>query len=175
LSGPPLTPAQTSFNGDAHGSLGEEGFDAEDHFESLETEGLDLLDEDLHQDETRSTGFVGYSSEVQWLRAVALAQTDKAHADWTGSTAQRQGPYAPSSETVSSFSFWADCDDVSVDYYVDPYDLPQPDIAEHLLQCYMSKVHDSFPILPRKAFEDQTRMYFTALRNGNAPRLSPKW
>lgn len=39
----------------------------------------------------------------------------------------------------------------------------------------MLKVHDSFPILPRKEFTDQTRVYFASLRNGNAPRLNPKW
>jgi hypothetical protein len=64
---------------------------------------------------------------------------------------------------------------VDVDFFVDPYDLPQLETAEHLLNCYMSKVHDSFPILPRKTFEDQFRKYFKALANGNAPRLSPKW
>jgi hypothetical protein len=39
----------------------------------------------------------------------------------------------------------------------------------------MSKVHDSFPILPRREFTEQTRVYFGSLRNGNAPRLNPKW
>jgi hypothetical protein len=39
----------------------------------------------------------------------------------------------------------------------------------------MLKVHDSFPILPRKAFEDQTRVCFRALRNGNPLHLSPNW
>jgi hypothetical protein len=64
---------------------------------------------------------------------------------------------------------------VDVDFFVDPYDLPSQDIAERLLGYYMSKVHDSFPILPRKIFEDQFRTYFTAFANGNAPRLSPRW
>jgi hypothetical protein len=72
-------------------------------------------------------------------------------------------------------SFWTDSKDVDIDFFVNPYDLPQLEVAERLLGCYMSKVHNSFPILPRKTFEDQFRKCFTALANGNAPHLSPKW
>jgi hypothetical protein len=78
-------------------------------------------------------------------------------------------------EQISSYSFWTDSENVDIDFFVDPDDWPQLDIAERLLSCYMSKVHDSFPILPRKTLEDQFRKYFTALVNGNASRLSPKW
>ncbi|KAF1829453.1 hypothetical protein BDW02DRAFT_509885 [Decorospora gaudefroyi] len=175
LSEPQQTLTPSTLNGDTYGSQVSVDASDIDRFEHLETEALDLLDEDLHRDGARSTGFVGKSSEVQWLRAVALSQTDRIDGDWIGSTTQRRGSYAAGSEPVSSFSFWADCDDVNIDFYVDPNELPQPAMAESLVQCYMLKVHDSFPILPRKPFENQTRVYFTALRNGNAPRLSPKW
>jgi hypothetical protein len=146
-----------------------------EYFERHETEALDLLDEDLHsKDKARSTGFIGKSSEVQWLRAVILAQHERTDTEWPRSEPQRRPSVAPGSEQISSFSFWTDCDDVSVNFYVDPYELPQPDFAEHLIRCYMLRVHDSFPILPRN-FEEQTRVYFTALRAGNAPRLNLKW
>lgn len=141
----------------------------------LDTDSLDLLDEDLHiSDRARATGFVGRNSEVQWLRAAALAQNDRPDDELGG---QRRGSFAPglTNEQISSYSFWSDAENVDIDFFVDPYDLPQLEIAERLLACYMSKVHDSFPILPRKTFEDQFRKYFAALSNGNAPRLSPKW
>lgn len=44
-----------------------------------------------------------------------------------------------------------------------------------VVQCYMSKVHDSFPILPSREFAEQARVYFGALQSGNAPSLNPKW
>lgn len=147
-----------------------------DHQDELDTKSLDLLDENLHvNDRARATGFVGKNSEVQWLRAAALAQPEKT--DEEPNVFQRRGSYAPGhgNEQISSYSFWADNENVDIDAFVDPYDLPQVDIAERLLGCYMSKVHDSFPILPRKTFEDQFRKYFAALASGNAPRLSPKW
>ena len=154
-----------------------------------------MLDEDLHRDEPRSTGFVGQSSEIQWLRTIADAQADTTDGDWIGLVPQHRGSDTPASGPVSSVSFWTDYDDVSVDFEVDPYELPHTEIAEHLVQCYMLKVHfkhphveiicetctyfshnlESFPVLPRMAFEDQIRVYFTALRSGNAARLNPKW
>ncbi|KAA8619196.1 fungal specific transcription factor domain containing protein [Pyrenophora tritici-repentis] len=170
------TPTPSNLEVDTQSSQGSVDVGNADFFERHETEGLDLLDEDLHsRDEARATGFVGKSSEIQWLRTVALAQGERIDGDWPGAVPQRQHAYASGSDQVSSFSFWVDSDDVSIDFYVNAYELPQPELAEHLVQCYMLKVHDSFPILPRKAFGDQTRAYFAALRSGNAPRLNPKW
>lgn len=146
-----------------------------DHQIALDTDSLDLLDEDLHiSDRARATGFVGKNSVLQWLRAAALAQTDRPEEE---ANCERRGSTAPSppNEQIGSYSFWSDTDSVDIDFFVDPYDLPQLETAERLLDCYMSRVHDSFPILPRKTFEDQFRKYFAALSNGNAPRLSPKW
>ncbi|KNG50064.1 fungal specific transcription factor domain-containing protein [Stemphylium lycopersici] len=171
-----LTPTPSNPEVDAHISQGSADVSGIDYLEHLETEALDLLDEDLHtRDEARSIGFVGKSSEIQWLRAVALAQAERADMNWDGSSLSRRPSYVPIREPVSSFSFWADREDVSVDFYVDPHAMPPPEVAEHLVQCYMLKVHASFPILSRKEFTDQTRIYFGSLRNGNAPHLNPKW
>ena len=98
-----------------------------EYFEHHETEALDLLDEDLHsKDKARSTGFIGKSSEVQWLRAVILAQHERTDTEWPGSEPQRRPSVAPGSEQISSFSFWADCDDVSVNFYVTHTNCPNP-------------------------------------------------
>lgn len=161
---------------DANGSQEVRELGVLDHQNELDTESLDLLDEDLHiNDRVRATGFVGKNSEVQWLRAVALAQSERTEEE--AGSFQRGGSYAPDigNEQISLYSFWADSESVEIDFFVDPYELPPLKTAERLLGCYMSKVHDSFPILPRETFEDQFRKYFTALQNGNAPQLSPKW
>ncbi|KAJ4353103.1 hypothetical protein N0V95_003637 [Ascochyta clinopodiicola] len=162
---------------DANGS--QEGYELGvwDHQDELDMESLDLLDEDLHiDDRTRATGFVGRNSEVQWLRAVAMAHSERSGEEASGAF-WRTVSHAPGigNEQVSSYSFWTDSQSVESDFLVNPYEMPPIEVAERLLACYMSKVHDSFPILPRKTFEDQFRKYFTALQNGNAPHLSPKW
>lgn len=157
---------------DSMDSVDQRGSD--DHAE-LDTRSLDLLDEDLHHEGARATGFIGKNSEIQWLRTVAITQSDRGD-DTSLVIASRRGSLAfPMGDQVSSFSYWADSEHVDVDFLVDAYDFPQTEVAERLLQFYMSRVHDSFPILPRKTFEDQFRMYFTAVQNGKAPRLSPKW
>ncbi|KAF9698111.1 hypothetical protein EKO04_003483 [Ascochyta lentis] len=148
-----------------------------DRQDELEMESSNLLDEDLHiNDRTRATGFVGRNSEVQWLRTVALAQSERTHQEASGGF-WRRGSYVPGigNEQISSYTFWTDSESVESNFFVDPYELPPLEVAERLLGCYMSKVHDSFPILPRKTFEDQFCKYFTAFKNGNAPNLSPKW
>lgn len=136
-----LTPTPSNSDVDAQSSHGNVELGSIDYLEHLETEALDLLDEDLHsKDEARSTGFVGKSSEVQWLRAVALARTERTDGSWDSSGLPRRPSYATSSEPVSSFSFWTDCDDVNIDFYVDPHEMPQPHIAEHLCKSWVNSI-----------------------------------
>lgn len=147
-----------------------------DDIDQPERHSVDMLDENLHQnDHARATGFVGKSSEIQWLRTVASLHPKRVDGDIDGVPPAPSSEHVQGTEQVNSFSFWLDAEDVDVDVFVDPYDLPRLEIAERLVQCYMLKVHNSFPILPRKSFEDQFRVYYRALQNGNAPRLSPKW
>lgn len=76
---------------------------------------------------------------------------------------------------VSAVTYYLDHQSIELEFQVDPYGIPTKDVAEQLLSAYMEKVHNSFPILPRKLFEGQCRKYFEALRFGNAPRLNTKW
>jgi hypothetical protein len=144
-----------------------------DHTDELDAGSSTHFDENLHVDEcTRAIGFIGKNSEIQWLRVVATAQTERAGEEYNGIFRMRD---SFARNPVSSFSFWTDEESVEIDFHVDPDELPPQNTAEQLLSCYMAKVHDSFPILPRKIFEDQVRKYFTAIQNGNAPHLNPKW
>ncbi|KAF2116608.1 fungal-specific transcription factor domain-containing protein [Lophiotrema nucula] len=152
---------------------------------ALSVGAVDLLEEDLLRDErARATGFVGKNSEVQWLRSI-VQQLDRAdesaretleQSTFFGTIPSRRGAYSFGSlEQVTSFTFYLDSEHVDLDFYIDPYELPPPDTLERLLNCYMATVHDAFPILPRRPFEDNIRKYLLALRNGSAPQLSPKW
>lgn len=143
--------------------------------EPLDAGSMDLLDEDLLKDDrVRATGFVGKNSELQWLRTIML-QLERG--DESPNVSDRRGSSygVENIEQVSTFNFYLNSESVDLDYVIDPYELPTPETAERLLQCYMATVHDSFPILPRKKFEEDFRKYFRAVRVGTAPRLSPKW
>lgn len=141
--------------------------------ERLNTDALDLVDENLHEtDQARATGFVGPNSEVQWLRSFLLSERGDSEA---APFDRGSSVNTANNEQVSTVTFYLDSKNTDLEFYVDPYELPTADVAEQLLNIYMEKVHDTFPILPQKLFQDQCRKYFEALRRGSAPRLSAKW
>jgi hypothetical protein len=136
------------------------------------TELLDLLDENLHENErSRATGFVGQTSDVQWLRSFLVLERIDGDVTSEGGSPFR----ATHNEQVSAVTYYLDHESIRIEGQVDPYDFPAVDVVEQLLSTYMEKVHDSFPILPRKLFENQCRNYFDSLRHGSAPRLNIKW
>jgi hypothetical protein len=141
-------------------------------YNELDTESLDFLDEDLHTDgHVRAMGFIGKSSEVQWLRAAATAHTHRV--DKTGRPYIRKDSSATENQQASSFNFWSDNESVDMDFYLDPYEMPDPEKAKLLVSIYMARVHPTFPIIDPETLEDQLREHFEAVRSGNLLR-SPK-
>lgn len=114
---------------------------------------------------------MGQNSEVQWLSSVQRQTEDieKEPLD------QPYGPPGSSAEAISARSsalherrnyasehgrrvstryitdstFYLDSDELKFDIIVDPYEDPEPDIAERLFSCYMDTVHPSFPLVSR--------------------------
>ncbi|KAE8837832.1 hypothetical protein PTNB73_04160 [Pyrenophora teres f. teres] len=170
-----------------------------DHGEAFVTasvgsnEDLDFLDEDLMRNrEARETGYIGQNSEVQWLRSVQR-QAERGNTDPHG---QRYGPPGASlgainerSEAlherrqnsmpgsmhhVTDATFYLDSDDIEIDIAVDPYEMPNSDIAEKLFNCYIDTVHGTFPLMPAN-FEDQFSRYIQSIRNQHPYHVPPKW
>jgi hypothetical protein len=48
---------------------------------------------------------------------------------------------------ITDSSFYLDSDNIEVDIVVDPYELPEPNTAERLLDFYFETVHPSFPLV----------------------------
>ncbi|CAG5179628.1 uncharacterized protein ALTATR162_LOCUS9381 [Alternaria atra] len=176
---PPPSPPPMSSERSREGHVEDE--DGEAHGEAHVTasvgsnEDLDHLDEDLMRDhESRATGYVGLNSEVQWLRS-AQRQTEDTGAEPYG---QPHGPPGSTRDAASERSdalhdrrddiqehsrqgsmrymndttFYLDSDDIETDIFVDPYEDPDPDIAEKLFNCYFETVHPSFPLTGALAF-----------------------
>ena len=133
-------------------------------------EGLDYLDEDLTKtSESRETGYVGHNSEIRWLRSVKL-QAEHAGAE---PRIPRYGPPGSGPEAIiarsdalrerrihakqtlqegsmqhtTDSSFYLDSSNIDIDVVVDPYEVPDPETAEHLFNCYLETVHSSFPLV----------------------------
>ena len=115
---------------------------------------------------------MGKNSEVQWLRT--LLYPERLH-DGSMHGLRASSATSRDSDQVSLVTFYLDADNTDLDSVVDAHELPTSKTAQRLLATYMENVHDSFPILPKKLFEDQVRKYFEGEKKGVAPRLNLKW
>jgi hypothetical protein len=148
------------------------------------------LDEDLLQSrETRATGFVGANSSMQWMRSLKTqmgspnttrnVSGQAYHAPRVSNeptSRQADGSIKPADILrVSDSTFYLDRNDLRLDdVVVDPYELPGPEVAERLFDCYMRTVHASFPILPY-AFEQQFRKYNDSVKRGRPHQVPDEW
>ncbi|PVH90555.1 hypothetical protein DM02DRAFT_711542, partial [Periconia macrospinosa] len=178
-------------------SPGLQGRDGEDKVSADvgSSEELDIVDEDLLQDEdSRAAGFVGKSSELQWLRRL---RRDVEHHEAAPSRAS--GPYGPPGTgteassrrlealrqrqhsdlrthvPLSSSTFYVDDRGVEIDYTVYPFELPPMDVAQGLIKGYMDTVQDSFPILSRSSFMEAFHELYASVEHGAPHSMPDKW
>lgn len=156
---------------------------------------MDILQEDVLQTEaSRATGFVGKSSEVQWMRRL---QQDTEGPDEAAS--HLEGPYGPPGDSAeaarqrteawtqrqqqdssaraqtNASTFYLDSNDTEVNRTVNPFELPPRDTAQMLLDGYMATVQDSFPVLSETVFRHQIDHYYTSMLQGTPSTVSHKW
>ncbi|KAF2703841.1 hypothetical protein K504DRAFT_507750 [Pleomassaria siparia CBS 279.74] len=156
-------------------------------------EDLDLLDEDLLRSrESRETGFVGQNSEIQWLRSLQRQMgnpgdepldmpygppgksTEAKNKRISAMHERRKSTKQGNIQHVADSSFYLDSDSLEVETMLDPYELPDPDMAERLFGCYMETVHAWFPILP-DSFEDQFYRYVDSMKRQQRYQVPEKW
>ena len=158
-------------------------------------ENTDVMDEDInHNPTSRATGFLGRTSEIQWMRrldteaeqaAIARSKDDgpfgppenspeAANQRERARSIRRDKLGSPSREATTS-SFYLDDEIADLDFVVDPDELPPFDVAERLLNCYLSHVQDSFPILVKKSFVRHFYRYYASVGRNRPETLAPKW
>lgn len=130
------TPGQSSEPMGTMGS-GEEEVDAE----VGSTGSLDAINVDTDRDETRATGHMGKSSAVAWAKRTAEAcQQD----DIVGK---------PPTDFILATYHTEDADIEEFDMSnLNPYEWPDPKLADGLVQSYFDQVHGLFPILDKTNF-----------------------
>ncbi|KAL9600563.1 MAG: hypothetical protein Q9219_003109 [cf. Caloplaca sp. 3 TL-2023] len=149
-------------------------------------ESLDCINEDFNTSAaSRSTGFMGKSSDVRWMEGL-LHETDAGNDhDEEGVPQMKFGPGLDQiyedgvkdpkkTHLLSESSYY--CDDVPPlihggDGDVQAYQLPPRNIADILLTYYMDTVHPVFPILGKTTFLKQ---YQAIYANPNL-NPGPKW
>ena len=136
---------------------------------------MDSIQENLHADlRARRIGYTGVSSAMRWLEQVADMRIHRSVHELQ--TLGERTFQSPDAKRSGPFCYWADAEgEVALDTHVDPYELPPYEVAKELLDCYMTNIHDTFPILSRRNFERQFCKYYAALKIGTPPTLSAKW
>lgn len=155
-------------------------------------EDIDNMDEDLMRTEqSRATGYMGKNTEAQWFRKLhheadapeqglegpfgPPGDSIRAHDERMDAMRQRHNNHPVPQMDINSCSFYLDEEPLSIDFVVDPHELPPFPLAERLLKCFMSTVHASFPFLSHKTFTSQFYHYYSSVARGTPYRLPQKW
>lgn len=75
---------------------------------------------------------------------------------------------------IADSSYFLDDAELAIDFTVSLLEEPPLEIAERLVQCYMTTIHKAFPILS-EGFEDQFKTYCSTRRKGQVAELKPRF
>jgi hypothetical protein len=117
----------------------------------------------------KETGYFGQASEVQWLsdvqqqmqhngtepyattyeligsdRDAKRARSDDIRGDTEHTNHHKR---QSSLEHVTHTFFFLDSSELPTDEFFNPYEIPDPETAEQLFDCYINAVHYSFPLV----------------------------
>jgi hypothetical protein len=117
----------------------------------------------------QETGYFGQASEVQWLsnvqRQMQYTETEPRATTYElfgsnrdAKTARSDGirggiGHAKYQRRQSSWKhvthtfFFLDSSELPTDEFFNPYEIPDPETAEQLFDCYINAVHHSFPLV----------------------------
>ncbi|KAJ9609222.1 hypothetical protein H2200_006994 [Cladophialophora chaetospira] len=187
LEGPPASLSEVYGDGE------ESGAESEASGGAGSTGALDRTDEDFTREQARHTGFMGKNSEITWLQRLhqqnkfgdvppdqqgnqkqrRLAEMSTASLTSTRPIGDTQVPLSEAEPgfTIDNSSYHMD--DMSIFTYdaVDAYELPTPEMANHLFHAYMQRVHPSFPFVGRLNLTSQFRRFIS----GTVQRPPEKW
>ena len=157
------------------------------------TGALDRTDEDFTREQARTTGYMGKNSEITWLQRLREENQfgDRpqdilgderprklADASVTSFSSMRppgdvQLPLAETEDgwTINDYNYHLDDTSIFTFEAVDPYELPTPEVANHLFNAYMERVHPSFPVIGKVNLRAQFRKFI----GGTVQRPPEKW
>ncbi|KKK23703.1 hypothetical protein ARAM_005745 [Aspergillus rambellii] len=128
--------------------------------------------EDFNKDETaQATGFIGESSEVNWLHKLDKELGDTKDSRNPAACVPTQSLLDALHYPISESSYHLDDLDLPTIDESKIYDIPSKSTASYLYQTYLDWVHPSFPIIGTATFGLQFQTFF------NNPALQPgnKW
>ncbi|KAH8651819.1 fungal-specific transcription factor domain-containing protein [Tricladium varicosporioides] len=140
---------------------------AEDEDDKGSTCSLDVANIDADRDETRPTGHMGKSSSVIWAQRTA---EECRQSNQEPSFGLQSLDYIPPSYHTEDL----DMETIDLDKIL-VFELPEPLLAQDLLDAYFTQVHPVFPVLDWENFLSWYRSFKTSresLRLDNSNRLA---
>jgi len=114
------------------------------------TGSLDVINVDIDQDDTRATGHIGKSSSVAWAKRTAEECSRDSHQETT------LGKHDTGFTLASYHTEDADLEYVDTSN-VSPYEWPDPEDANRMVQSYFDHVHNALPIIDKAGFMSKFR------------------
>ncbi|KAL4753451.1 hypothetical protein BDW72DRAFT_191132 [Aspergillus terricola var. indicus] len=129
-------------------------------------EDIDLVKEDLNRsDKTVAVGFFGKNSEIAWMQKLEVVSDGREHGLSDGDR--------PFSKDIPINSMSYHLDDLSIPFpeTVNPYAVPEKELADKYFNAYMESVHSSFTVVRKRTFMMQYEQFYKK-RQFRPPR---KW
>ncbi|KAL4742987.1 fungal-specific transcription factor domain-containing protein [Aspergillus similis] len=129
-------------------------------------EDIDLVKEDLNRsDKTVAVGFFGKNSEIAWMQKLEDVSDRREHGlSDTERTISKDIP-------INTMSYHLD--DLSIPFLdtVNPYAVPEKELADKYFNAYMESVHPSFTVVRKRTFTTQYEQFYKK-KQSRPPR---KW
>ncbi|KAL4783443.1 fungal-specific transcription factor domain-containing protein [Aspergillus varians] len=133
--------------------------DAESTSSHGSLEDIDLVKEDLNRsDKAVAIGFFGKNSEVAWMQ--------KLEDLWHQS--ESDGDKSNKSASIMSMSYHLDDLAIPFPESVDPFAVPEKELADQYFNAYMESVHPAFTVIRKNTFTTQYEQ-FSKKRNFSPP------
>ncbi|KAJ5895156.1 hypothetical protein N7495_006847 [Penicillium taxi] len=141
---------------------------------SLET--IDRVDEDHNRSKsTQATGFMGKSSEINWMQRVQREAEQRAHG-YPGSLDSNQDDEDEKGVfSLHTLNYHLDDLEISVPGPVQLYSMPPRHLADRLFEDYLNTVHPFFPIISKPLFCAQFQTFFDGFVRSSTARPGDKW
>ncbi|KAL4801978.1 fungal-specific transcription factor domain-containing protein [Aspergillus unguis] len=123
-------------------------------------EEIDLVKEDLNRsDKTVATGFFGKNSEVAWMHKLEDVSDQRAQSN-TGMESEHKPSTWNKDISITSMNYHLD--DLSIPFpdSVDPFAVPEKELADQYFDAYMESVHPSFTVIRKNTFMAQYEQFF---------------
>ncbi|KAI9042187.1 CeGAL family transcription factor [Aspergillus affinis] len=111
-------------------------------------------------DASRSTGYIGRSSEIYWMHALnkMINSSKKTKGDSNASSASTLGPHGDG-RAIASFNYNLDHLEITTTERVEQISVPPKAVCWHLFELYRSSVHPLFPIIGLVPFTRQLESF----------------